>query len=339
MAQKNLTSCSLDSKRYPIIFRNAGYSETTMAGMSARLAEFMEEEGITCNNVSVVAFGSFARSEAYKSSDVDFGVIVGEGTCCDECSVIAERIREITLEVIDSFNLERPNAKGVFDTVVLYHDLIRHVGSREDTYDILACRLLLLLEAQPIWGKELFETMRENLIQFYEADVARDSSKNHVFLLNDLARYFRTICVNYAYSKQRNGEKWAIRNVKLRHSRVVMYISMVLALGTLSKSGEKGLELRSWIEKNPLERFRTAYEIAEDPGFYKVAGLYNTYMNLMSDPEIRESLLNLDYDHRYNSSYFSMLKSNSDALASEISRFIFSRRGSWSDRFLEYLLI
>lgn len=46
----------------------------------------------------------------------------------------------------------------------------------------------------------------------------------------------------------------------------------------------------------------------------------------------------LEYDNRYSDPNFSHLKANSDALIAELLRFLWSKRGAWSDRFFEYLV-
>ena len=54
---------------------------------------------------------------------------------------------------------------------------------------------------------------------------------------------------------------------------------------------------------------------------------------------VRIELEGLDYEMRYMSSYFSLLKDNSDELSAELMRFYDGRRGSWDRRFFEYMVL
>lgn len=284
---------------------------------------------------SVVAFGSYARLEASEASDLDYLVVT-----CDK-DLNQDRAIEIVLKVIDQLSIRRPNPRGVFQGVVCSQELFSEIGSKADGYDRFSRRLLHLLESRPLWGKPAYRKNMCELMKEYGRDVANDPGKNYVFLLNDLIRYFRTICVNYAYSKSEEYEQWPIRNLKLRHSRVLMYLSLVAMLGVLSiyRHDDKNEKLEALVRLTPLERLFHAYKEAGDTGFYKTAGYYDVFLRIMSDKATRETLKGLEYEDRYGNREFCVLKANSDALAAELARFLFDRKGVWSDRFYEYLIL
>ena len=105
----------------------------------------------------------------------------------------------------------------------------------------------------------------------------------------------------------------------------------------------------------PLERIAWVYEQNQDRNFFRIAGCYNVFLYYLNQQDVRKKLnfnpegLNPEsladneteantYDQRYTVPEFSILKANSDALSAELLRFISSRRGSWTERFFEYLL-
>ena len=169
---------------------------------------------------------------------------------------------------------------------------------------------------------------------------ASDPSKELVFFLNDLIRYFRYICVNYEDSFGRENEKWAVRNLKLRHSRILMYAGLLFLIGEASKDGiaEKSQVIWESLGLTPLERLAHVYERCGDRCFFRVLGPYNVFLAKLSDPELRPRLNAFGYEERYSVPEFAELKWNSDAISAELLRFVFARRGSWSERFFEYLL-
>ena len=84
---------------------------------------------------------------------------------------------------------------------------------------------------------------------------------------------------------------------------------------------------------------RSLYMAHRDDNLFRLLGAYNYFLEQLSDGTARSKLAELEYSDRYSRSAFSSLKANSDAFSAEITRFINARRGQWSDRFFEYLLL
>lgn len=320
--------------RYAGFRENRNYSEDILQKLTDELLSF--EESTPDRVVTVAVCGSFGRLEASKLSDLDFILISrGDGDGGKLRNAIKDIMRDLGLPDPD------PNPKGVFATDAEADDMLNEIGSKKESYDDRSRRLLMLLESRCVFRQAGYDELVSKLVDEYARDVLINPEKNFVYLLNDLIRYFRTICVNYQYAKDDEWGKWPIRNIKLRHSRVLMYFSLLACLGELSKpqSKDKVTKLRKYIKLTPIERVFQIYKDNNDAMFYRFAGAYDVFLRHISDPSIRKKLMDLEYNDRYKEGAFADLKANSDALAAEIVRFIFARRGSWSDRFYEYLLI
>lgn len=238
--------------------------------------------------------------------------------------------------------MEKPNPDGVFHAPVARGDLVGLAGGAKEPYGNVAKRVLFLLESKWLSSETANDTLLDEVVATYSDYVKSDPTKHFVFLLNDVIRFFRSLCVNYHFTTDQTPDgKWPIRNIKLRHSRVLMYFSMIAAIGCLSKerSAQKVEALLRLVAMPPLKRLFVAYAISDDYAFAKVAAYYNTFLHTLSNAEHRRELMNLEYADRYASPIFSQLKGNSDALSSELLRFFDARRGHWDDRFFEYMVL
>lgn len=339
-------------RKYPRIRRNLEFSSDS----TNALAEVLRKElgAPMPEDPCVVVSGSLARLEASPLSDADY-MLIYPGKPRSDAPHFRMRVQRAlsSYTFADEQGRERtfpsPNPKGVFWSDVAGPDLYSNIGSKQESYDTISQRMLILLEARPLWNPAYFDVLRRTLLSRYGQKVGRDPTKNFVELINDLIRYFRQLCVNYYSSTMEDSEvgKWPVRNVKLRHSRVLMYMSLLLTLGELSRpaysraSGEasKISTLRTYIDLPPLERIVRLYDANDDDNLYRVLGLYDVFLEKLSDPSSRAILTNLDYSARYENTTFSALKANSDAFAAELTRFVLARRGSWSDRFFEYVIL
>ena len=295
--------------------------------------------------VSVGVCGSYARLEGSGSSDMDVLVVVSDDLPDEE----ATRVHGQVVGLMGDLGHDAPNPRGVFAAPTRRSRLLTIAGASLESYQDLSKRVLMLLESTPILYADRYVPIVDGLVDVYAQDViesglavegGRRLNKNFVFLLNDV-RYFRTICVNYQWTTSETEDgKWPIRNVKLRHSRVLIYMSMVASLGCLSdqRDGDKVDLLKRLVALEPLRRLHACYELSGDPNFFRVAGFYDVFLRSLNRPKVRDTLTGIEYQDRYANADFTVLKANSDAFAAELLRFVMSKRGIWTDRFFEYLL-
>ena len=315
--------------RYPALKQNWIFSVEFLNYLSAHCADRLSK------NVETIAIaGSFGRLEGSRESDADYIMVV---TDPEDSSISHDK--EVLQEAIKEYGVSPPNKSGVFSQPRSRLQLIEPIGKADERVDELGKRMLLLLESRPIYRADRFDELITELFGRYSEYIVADPDKEFAFLLNDLIRYFRFICVNYQANFWRQNEKWALRNLKLRHSRIVMYSGLLFLLGEASKlSGPAKVEaVSTHLPYTPLERLGWVYDQNHDGGFFRILGLYNLFVSRLSDSAWRGQLKEVEYQGRYNVAAFAELKANSDAFVAEFMRFIFARRGQWSDRFFEYL--
>jgi len=320
----------IDLRNYPTLKGNWAFSYQKLFDLNLKLTEGLDRPA-----VSIVVAGSFGRLDASPESDLDYMVLTE--TQDKDTDEIKAAIREAAQEV----GIQMPNPTGVFSEVIPITDMIEKTGSREDTLSSLAQRMLLLMETKPLYNETLYRNVVDRILRKYLALVIDDPSKEALFFINDIIRYFRTICVNYEFNFWKEEDKWVMRNVKLRHSRILMYAGLLFLVLNASKHTEhddsKLAYILPRIELTPLEKIAHVYKDNHDHSASRVYSIYDVFLRKVSDPEIRKAL-RADYEDRYSNPYYVELKVTSDALQTELTRFIFAQKGRWTEQVFEYLV-
>jgi hypothetical protein len=257
--------------------------ERTEAGLAKRRASLA---GLSHSaEASVVLMGSWGRGEVTAGSDDDFMVL----------AYGAEELEiEPTIEEVGGVLKRQPGEDGPFAEPVFSQNLVNDIGLDADSNKNLTRRLLFLLESTPVSGDErIYRTVRNEILDRY-LDQSVKPYHPPRFFLNDVVRYWRTICVDFAAKEWKGPEKWGIRNSKLRTSRKALFASGLLPLLECFRYAERDA-IREFIERelamSPTDRIARAflYNDAADEGG-RALGAYDEFLGHLHNAEFRHAL-------------------------------------------------
>lgn len=286
--------------------------------LTENLSSLLTEE------ISTVVFGSLARNEFTEGSDLDWTLLI-DGRANSQHLNAKHEIGE----QISKLDLRKPGKEGTFGDLAFSHDIIHKIGGGDDTNKNTTQRILLLLESTTIGRNEAYNRVLKEILNRYVTEdwgLTNELIDVPRFLLNDIARYWRTVAVDFAYKrKERQGQGWAIRTIKLRMSRKLTFAAGLLTCFSCATNDElinkikncEEIECRpqimvdhlfSLIRLTPLDRL--AHIILPykqlHPHVKQIIENYNSFIELLSNSEKRNHLENLlaedvakDRDYKY----------------------------------------
>lgn len=284
--------------------------------------------GETSPDTSVIVHGSLAREEFTQGSDLDWTLLVdGQANPQHQKDLLSIKEKLARLG-------KAPGQEKTFARLTFSHPIIHMIGGEDDTNANTTRRVLFLLEASPIGYPDAFARVRRNILHRYLTEdhgLTRKSPNNEgrwipLFLLNDMARYWRTMTVDFAYKQWDRGNKgYALRSLKLGISRKLIYASGMLACFWCDPSVSGGdtqrqivpaekiyllnQKLSEMLLLTPLDRFAWFFLThAENARLMSLAGsffqTYDEFLALLEDTEMRQHLESLspnemDEDRRF----------------------------------------
>jgi len=300
----------------------------------------------------IIVFGSLARREWTSDSDVDWTLLIDGAANSDHRIVgreIEQALGQLTFQGTD---LKPPGAEGIFGNMAFSHEIVHHIGGQADTNRNTTQRILLLLEAAALKAPDddkddgPFERILRQILNRYLLSDSNFHAKADAhsriprFLLNDIVRYWRTMCVDFAYKEwEQAGKKWALRNIKLRTSRKLLFVAGLLTVfscfqnDTLRRQDSEGdtdyllrvqSHLLTFVHSTPLNIIVWALQgIGLDDPCAELVGEYEQFLAKMNNTADRNHLAGLSEQDVYDDGQFLECRDISHRLQSALKKVCF----------------
>ena len=301
--------------RWPEIAKARNLSQEKMALLSSTVKNLLPtDEG------GLIVFGSLARREFTPASDLDWAVLI-DGRADSQHL-------QITLQIkaeLKNAGFGKPGPTEMFGGLVFSHELIHAIGGDEDTNRNMTRRLLLLLESAPIdelGSQQVHARITKGVLNRYvEEDasfIRSNEQKGKIprFLLNDVVRFWRTMAVDYANKyRARGGDKWALRNIKLRMSRKLLFASgLFMCVSWALKNDDPDEEpiadlrlkehLLNWTQQPPLDSLALIIKEHAPSLAGGIFDKYDEFLALLGNDTDRKALETLTPDEAYKNEVF-----------------------------------
>lgn len=274
---------------------------------------------VSSADIDVVAFGSLARQEWTIGSDVDWTILVDSPAELEHRQLAREVEMAIAQASYKGRRLPQYGSQGVAAHLTFSHDIVHNIGGDADTVRNSMWRNLLLVESAPLRqpgsdndSGSHGRVARTILSRYLHDDTTRDSvgssdSRIPRLLLNDIVRHWRTMCVGFAHKEwdESGGGKWALRNMKLKMSRKLIFVAGLLTVFSCYRNASLRLDaasehahvrtilshLMNFVRSTPLNIVAWAFSrlgLFEEAG--SVFDCYDTFIGYLNDEGLRNHL-------------------------------------------------
>lgn len=322
-----------------MLLKARDFSTEKLAAARTAIDQVLAAAGVDPDDLAVVAVGSIGRFEALAASDIDVIPVHRTKPISDE---LDGRLRAAVgaatgMEVSKGEDLTRACSVGELA-------IAEAIGGEGDTSAALTKRILILTESAEAGGGLALEEVRRQILTAYsEQQLTRGRSV--LSLCNDVARYYRTLCVEYKAKVDVHGKDWCTRNLKLRHSRKLWMVSCAVGMSSIADTRTPVTvnALLDLFGEPPIARLLGA--VGSSPGPRAAAGRaldsYAWFLDFMSDPENRRHVSRVEHPTRYAATAanpFPALKFNSDAMHMSLRELVDALDPGHRGRLLDWFL-
>ncbi len=272
-----LAAVGLAESEVPALIASSDYSRARLAAARAALEN-------TRSHAIPLALGSFARHEACALSDLDVAFVH------DGDATLASSDRQVCLQALRARGFDVP--EKTFRRSVPFEDLAAAIGGPSDTHESLTHRALVLTEGAWLRDEAATRAAWDRLFDLYRTGAT--SGRWMTLLMNDLHRYYRTVCLDYRHKIEAEAKGWAPRYLKLRCTRKTLHLAnLTVHCAARATGGEDGHDawLRDHLSLPPVARIAASLAaIGRGPEAADLWREMDAFLAGFSDRDVREEL-------------------------------------------------
>ena len=315
--------------RHEQLSARRSYAQAKLVEVQTRFANDSKIKTFSDNDVTVFVAGSLARDEAGALSDLDLFLLTktpeNERSHLQDIEILATAVdinRELEYEPFS-------NDGEYLKLHSLDHMLSALGAPQDDSENIFTTRMLLLLESRCVFNVPVYEGVINEILAHYFRDNRGKATFRPLFLLNDILRYWRTLCLNYELTRDDPDKPWRKKNINLKFSRMLTIFGTVLPLVATEVSDAGGV--KALAKHTPHERLALGLDALDDEELRDKYGAflddYQSFLSWKEDMGSAQELSNdqLDKESRAAFSRFADFLHRAlthDKIAPELRRFL-----------------
>ncbi|MBF5094890.1 hypothetical protein F1643_10735 [Azospirillum sp. INR13] len=343
MLHEKIEKC-VRERTLEVLKRAEEYSNTVADKASAFVNDYVTDKMGGTEDICFAATGSVGRREALEASDLDLLPIARNDAALEKWRPHDKDLRAalagaLKIKVSKGDDLTAPcSLPGLTSP--------QKIGGDEDCSAELTKRVLLITESVSVGGGMPIADVRTALLDAY-GNEDRTSGRHILSLCNDVARYYKTLCVEYIPRVMDPEKDWGTRNIKLRHSRKFWYFSTIMSMVTIADDHPKGdaafkQALLEAFAKSPANRLADAIIGTHRLGLGRLLEAYGNFLEFMSCEDNRRALAEVKHETRYTmtpGNPFLPMKLNSDLMHAEIMSIFEELGGSARSRIVGWFML
>ncbi len=321
------------------------YSESVLDRARESLAQIDDD---TRQHISVYVVGSYGRLEAGpRVSDLEWLLAYDDSLVNPQEAGLFQAT--VTRQLAAIVGRNRLSIGKTFGHICRISDLSSNIGGIADTNQMLTYRMLVLSEGQPLERNRAHETALTRLAEAYGG--THTAGHRLLSLATEIARYWRTLRIDYKFKVDERRLPWAVRNFKLRACRRFWYFATAVhfvAYGPRIDYSHDALfdveTVRCFMAAmggSPTRRLidSTVKCGGEQSAQWAVLTTYDSILGELSDPGVRSHLDKLLYADRHSDPTYQEIRRKCKELHEQMADYVLALPSDARRQMIEMFLL